>query len=143
TPAASLRKSSASMRSPAWNRSSRPPTMSRAGPGCEPLSTTPVSRSASRSSARNSVDGSRRAMHLRLDHCAIRSWRAGDADAIVRHANNRKIWLTLRDRFPHPYTPADAHGYLRQVRAMNPETFFAIAVDDEPVGSIGYVLQPD
>ncbi len=82
-------------------------------------------------------------MHIALAHGAVRSWRTRDAAAIVRHANNRKIWLNLRDRFPYPYTIADAHAYLRYVQQMSPETFFAITVDDEPIGSVGFVLQPD
>ena len=82
-------------------------------------------------------------MELVLERCVVRSWRASDAASLVSHANNRKIWLNLRDRFPHPYTRTDANTYLRLVRGMNPETFFAIVVNDEAVGSIGYVLQPD
>lgn len=64
-------------------------------------------------------------------------------DALVRYANNRNIWLNLRDRFPHPYRKSDAHAYLRAVRAMRQETFFAIDVDGEAVGSIGFMLQSD
>ncbi|PYP29959.1 MAG: GNAT family N-acetyltransferase, partial [Gemmatimonadetes bacterium] len=40
--------------------------------------------------------------------CQIRAWRPGDRAALVRHANNRKVWRMLRDQFPHPYTAADA-----------------------------------
>jgi len=82
-------------------------------------------------------------MQIALANGAIRSWHPRDAAAIVRHANNRKIWLNLRDRFPFPYTIGDAHAYLRHVRQTSPETFFAITVDNEPVGSIGFVLQQD
>jgi len=31
-----------------------------------------------------------------------------DAESLVKHANNRKVWLGLRDLFPHPYTIEDA-----------------------------------
>lgn len=82
-------------------------------------------------------------MELRLRRSILRSFRASDVPAIVRHANNRKIWLNLRDRFPHPYTKSDGRRFLRNVRRMDPETFFAIDVDGEAAGSIGYVLQPD
>jgi ribosomal-protein-alanine N-acetyltransferase len=82
-------------------------------------------------------------MELRLQRSVVRSFRASDVPSLVRHANNRKIWMNLRDRFPHPYTKADARAYLRNVRRMEPETFFAIEVDSEATGSIGYVLQPD
>ncbi len=59
------------------------------------------------------------------------------------HANNRDIWLNLRDAFPHPYSLDDARQFLKRVRAMDPETFFAIAVDGEAVGSIGFRQHDD
>jgi RimJ/RimL family protein N-acetyltransferase len=82
-------------------------------------------------------------VHLPLATCTIRSWRATDVPSLVRHANNRKIWLNLRDRFPHPYTARDGRAFIRQVHRMPAESAFAIAVDDEAVGGIGFVPQPD
>jgi hypothetical protein len=41
-------------------------------------------------------------MELSLTRCTVRSWMPDDAASLVRHANNRRIWLNLRDRFPHP-----------------------------------------
>jgi RimJ/RimL family protein N-acetyltransferase len=82
-------------------------------------------------------------MLLTLKTCAIRSWRAEDAAGIVRYANNYKIWVNLRDAFPHPYTPQHARDFIRSVKNRTPETTFAIAVNDEAVGSIGFVLHPD
>ena len=82
-------------------------------------------------------------MELILQRARVRPFRASDVPAIVRHANNRKIWLNLRDRFPHPYTKSDARSFLRMVRSMEPETFMAIDVDGEAVGSVGYVIQQD
>jgi [ribosomal protein S5]-alanine N-acetyltransferase len=43
-------------------------------------------------------------MQLVLEGCTIRPWRLDDAESIARHANNRKVWLAVRDAFPHPYT---------------------------------------
>jgi ribosomal-protein-alanine N-acetyltransferase len=80
---------------------------------------------------------------LRLKTCDVRSWRTSDADALLRYANNRNIWLNLRDAFPHPYTKHDARAYIRSVRERSPETTFAIAVGDEAVGSVGFVLRTD
>ena len=82
-------------------------------------------------------------MQLTLKTCAVRSWRTSDAESLLRHANNYKIWLNLRDAFPHPYTRQDARAYIRSVRERAPETTFAIAVGDEAVGSIGFVLRHD
>ena len=82
-------------------------------------------------------------MHLDCGPCIIRSWRLEDARDVVREANNRKIWLQLRDRFPHPYTIADAEQFLRSAVDANPETNFAIAVGEEAVGGIGFTLGTD
>src|SRR6266576_4191509 len=51
--------------------------------------------------------------------------------------------MNLRDAFPHPYTRREARSFIRIVRERTPETTFAIAVKDEAVGSIGFVLRPD
>jgi RimJ/RimL family protein N-acetyltransferase len=82
-------------------------------------------------------------VQLALRTCVVRSWRTSDAEPLARHADNRKIWINLRDAFPHPYTNRDARDFIRSVRQRTPETTFAIAVNDEPVGSIGFVLHPD
>ena len=82
-------------------------------------------------------------MHLTLTTCDVRSWRASDADSLVRHANNYRIWINLRDAFPHPYTKKDAHDFLRAVLGGSPQTTFAICVEDEAVGSMGFVIRPD
>ena len=59
------------------------------------------------------------------------------------HANNRNIWINLRDRFPHPYTRGDGQAFIKLARRMEPESFFAIAVDGTAVGGIGFVPQQD
>lgn len=82
-------------------------------------------------------------MKLTLTRCDVRSWQAADVPSLVTHANNRKIWINLRDRFPHPYMKSDAQKFIRAARQMRPETFFAIAVNGAAVGGIGFVLQSD
>lgn len=82
-------------------------------------------------------------MEFKLTSCTVRSWEWRDREAIVRHANNRKVWLNLRDRFPHPYTNTDARNWLEMVVGVRPENSFAIAVDDEAVGGIGFTVQHD
>jgi ribosomal-protein-alanine N-acetyltransferase len=82
-------------------------------------------------------------VELPLKTCVVRSWRAADADSLARHADNRKIWINLRDAFPHPYTKRDAREYLRSIRHRTPETMFALAVNGEAVGGIGFVLRGD
>jgi [ribosomal protein S5]-alanine N-acetyltransferase len=73
----------------------------------------------------------------------IRSWNARDRAALAKYANNRKVWLNLRDAFPHPYTDASAASFLDMVRLQNPTTFFAIATQEEAIGGIGVTLNPD
>jgi RimJ/RimL family protein N-acetyltransferase len=75
-------------------------------------------------------------MEIVLDACTVRSWRAADAESLVRHANNRRIWDNLRDLFPHPYTIRDARDYLQFVKK-------APDVRGEAVGGVGFVLRTD
>jgi RimJ/RimL family protein N-acetyltransferase len=82
-------------------------------------------------------------MQLDLPDGRIRSWRVGDEPALARHADNRKIWLNVRDRFPHPYTLADAEAWIARVTTTTPETQFAIEVAGEAVGGVGLFLQAD
>jgi ribosomal-protein-alanine N-acetyltransferase len=69
--------------------------------------------------------------------CAVRDWEWADKAALVRHANNRNVWRNLLDRFPHPYTEADADSWLALVGTLSPCTNWAIDVDGEAVGGIG------
>jgi [ribosomal protein S5]-alanine N-acetyltransferase len=67
---------------------------------------------------------------------SIRPFRPEDAPSVARHANDRDVWLNLRDRFPHPYALADAESYIAHVAHQSPRTSFAIEVDGEAVGSV-------
>jgi RimJ/RimL family protein N-acetyltransferase len=82
-------------------------------------------------------------IELKLERCLLRPWRAGDEPSLVRHANNRKVWRNLMDRFPHPYTRADAHEWIGLSSGETPVTKFAIVVDGEAAGGIGLELRTD
>ncbi len=82
-------------------------------------------------------------MLLPFDGGTLRTWRNEDATALARHANNRKVWVNLRDRFPSPYTLEDADAWLRHCARTVPATDFAIDVEGEAVGGIGVVLRSD
>lgn len=69
--------------------------------------------------------------------CEVRSWQVSDAEHLAHHANNRKIWLNLRDVFPHPYTIEDAQSFLTAVSGSVPEMSFCIANRNEAIGGIG------
>lgn len=80
---------------------------------------------------------------LVTDRCIVRPFREADVAALARHANDRAVWLQLRDRFPHPYTEADARQFLEHLRRAGPLTHFAIEVDGEAAGGIGLEPQVD
>ena len=83
-------------------------------------------------------------MRLELgDGFSIREFDRDDIPALVRHADNEKVARSLEDRFPHPYTQADAETWLDHVAAQDPSTQFAIAARAEVIGGIGFRLLED
>lgn len=73
----------------------------------------------------------------------IRSWQHSDALSLAHHANDKDIWLNLRDRFPYSYTVGDAEEWIKGVAGSEPETNFAIAINGQAVGGIGLLLGED
>ena len=82
-------------------------------------------------------------MHLDLGDFSIRSYERGDTRAVLAYANNANVSRHLRDSFPFPYTRRDAMRWVAAALSQELETNFAIAVDDELVGGIGFQLQLD
>lgn len=73
----------------------------------------------------------------------IRPWRQGDESALVRYADDPAIWNRVRDLFPTPYTWEDAEHWI-QMTGEEPEVSdFAIDVDGEAIGGIGFAQQTD
>jgi [ribosomal protein S5]-alanine N-acetyltransferase len=66
-----------------------------------------------------------------------------DAPSIAASANDRRIWLQLRDLFPHPYALVDAETYIAHVGALDPPLSFAIVVEGRAVGGVGLSLMSD
>ena len=68
----------------------------------------------------------------------LREWRREDAADVARYADNEKIARNLRDVFPHPYTLADARGFVDICVTGDPEItlFRAIEADGHVIGSI-------
>jgi [ribosomal protein S5]-alanine N-acetyltransferase len=66
-----------------------------------------------------------------------------DAESVVRHANNIKVARQLRDRFPHPYTRANASAFLKAATTTPEPSNLAIDVGGEAIGAIGYVAGID
>jgi ribosomal-protein-alanine N-acetyltransferase len=68
----------------------------------------------------------------------FRTWRTRDVDALVQHANNRNVWVNLKDRFPHPYERADAESWIGMNHlVLGPPVNFAIDVGGEAIGGVG------
>ena len=82
-------------------------------------------------------------VELKLSRCTLRPWRAGDGASLVRYANNRNVSGNLKDRFPFPYTAADATAWIAHASGQMPIVNFAIVVDGEAVGGTGIELGAD
>jgi len=67
----------------------------------------------------------------------LRPWREDDAENLVRHANNEKIAMNLRDGFPYPYTMQDARSWISMVRENRKDLVFAFEIEGEACGGIG------
>jgi [ribosomal protein S5]-alanine N-acetyltransferase len=73
----------------------------------------------------------------------LRPWNDGDVAALAKYANNRNIWLNLRDGFPHPYTLENAQAFIRMAGKQAPVTFGALATSAEAIGGIGITINAD
>jgi RimJ/RimL family protein N-acetyltransferase len=82
-------------------------------------------------------------MRLVLKSCTIRPWRLDDAESLTKHANNRKVWLALRDLFPHPYTTKNAREFLQRATNAQPATNFCIELEGVAASGIGIRLGQD
>lgn len=82
-------------------------------------------------------------MEFPLQRSLLRPWRSGDEASLQKHADNRKIWLNVRDHFPHPYTVGDAVRWVQHASMHLSDSVFAITVDGLAVGSVGLVAKDD
>ena len=82
-------------------------------------------------------------MNIQFDKYFIRNYRKDDIDSLLKYADNYSIAKFLRDSFPHPYTRQDAENWITFV-TTDPNNFsYAIANDEELIGSIGAILNQD
>ncbi|MDX1667001.1 MAG: GNAT family N-acetyltransferase, partial [Saprospiraceae bacterium] len=66
----------------------------------------------------------------------LRPWQKGDEEALVRHADNPKIWAFVRDGFPHPYTLEKARDWIAFCNGPEAQ-HIAFAIDWKREGAIG------
>lgn len=97
---------------------------------------------SARRTLENAVDHDSQPM-LEGDGFRLRPWRRTDAGALVRHGNDDAIARNLGDRFPHPYTRADAGVFLSGALQREGEWAFAIECGGEACGGVGLVRLHD
>lgn len=77
------------------------------------------------------------------DPICIRAWQKEDAAQLTSVANNRKIWLMVRDRFPHPYHITNGVEWIAHAIKQSPSQNLAIIYQGEVAGSVGVLMKDD
>lgn len=80
---------------------------------------------------------------IKTERLLMRPWQKGDEGSLVALANNRNIWINLRDIFPLPYTLQEAD---RWIRICNESPFhhnFAVLNQEQLIGGIGLLRMGD
>lgn len=72
--------------------------------------------------------------------CRLRQWFGSDAESLVPLANDPYIARYLSHVFPQPYTRADAERWIREQDADELPGQFAIEVEGELAGGIGFIV---
>jgi RimJ/RimL family protein N-acetyltransferase len=78
-----------------------------------------------------------------FDEWRVRTFDLRDAESLARYANNRNVWINVRDGFPHPYSLSDAKKFISAQRQRETATAWAIASATEAIGAIGLHPQHD
>jgi [ribosomal protein S5]-alanine N-acetyltransferase len=73
----------------------------------------------------------------------LRPFTMVDRFRLAELADNEKVWINLRDRFPHPYTVTDAEQFIEMAMELHPPQLFAIEYDGVYVGNIGLNIRDD
>ncbi len=80
---------------------------------------------------------------LTFEDFVLRPWQEGDEASLAAYANNHKIWVNVRDRFPHPYTLEDAELWVRIANADHTMLNVAIETENKAVGGVGIIFKQD
>lgn len=73
----------------------------------------------------------------------LRPWQWADSKRLANLINNRKIWDNVRDYLPFPYTSKDADFFLQHNVDQVVKTNFAVLLDKQIVGGVGYIPKDD
>lgn len=82
-------------------------------------------------------------MEIALERFTLRPWLPSDEEALARHANNKNVSRNLTDIFPYPYTIDDARTWIAKQQGVEPTRNFAIVMDGEAVGGVGFLVGRD
>jgi RimJ/RimL family protein N-acetyltransferase len=79
--------------------------------------------------------GGSQSVNLARPAVTLRPWARSDAPAFLRLADDREIWMNLRERFPHPLTLPTAELWLADhVEARPPLHSFAVVAEGALAG---------
>jgi ribosomal-protein-alanine N-acetyltransferase len=76
-------------------------------------------------------------MSIQTSRFTLRAWGKQDIDVLPTIANDRRIWLNVRDVFPHPYERANAEAWIALCEQGAMPHSFAIEIDGQVAGGIG------
>lgn len=83
-------------------------------------------------------------MQLEGTDFKLRLWEKGDEAALLQYADNPNVSRYLGNRFPSPYTAANAEDWVNaQIIQPKPITNAALTINDKVIGGIGVELQND
>ncbi|WP_374950399.1 GNAT family N-acetyltransferase [Mucilaginibacter sp.] len=82
-------------------------------------------------------------MEIKGDGFRLRRWQRDDAKELQRLADNPKIAANLYNRFPSPYTLADAAFFINLKIDEDPITSFVIEIGGRFAGTIGIEFRAD
>ncbi len=75
-------------------------------------------------------------MQLHLSRSTIRSFRPADAASLAMHIGTSSVTRNM-STIPHPYSLEHADRWIATASSRNPQTQFALVIDDKVVGGIG------
>jgi RimJ/RimL family protein N-acetyltransferase len=82
-------------------------------------------------------------MEIVLERFTLRPWLPSDEASLAKHANNKNVARNLTDIFPHPYTVEDARAWIGKQQGIEPPRNFAIVIDGNAVGGVGFLVGKD
>jgi hypothetical protein len=74
-------------------------------------------------------------VNLSAGSTVVREWQEADAEAFALQANDRRVWLGMRDAFPYPCSIEVARRFIGMARAVKngqilDQSMYAILRDD-------------